>query len=175
MPIERKDTLIFSGQGIPEVTAGENCTAIVKDIVKNKLQLEIRVNDISTAHRLGKKVSNQQPDKRNIIIKLCRRDQKSDILNACRQLKPDIYINESLTPIRGTIMYVLRKARRQFPRIITGCYSRDGRVFVWLRSPNSSPNDKDIRQSVNSRLKLEELCRSTLKTPLTTFIQNWPH
>ena len=29
---ERRETLIFSGQGTPDVTAGENCTA------KNKLQ-----------------------------------------------------------------------------------------------------------------------------------------
>ena len=62
------------------------------------LKINVSSTDISTAHRVDKKTSNQQVDKRNIIMKLCRRGLKGDVLRACRQLKPDFYINESLTP-----------------------------------------------------------------------------
>ena len=134
---ERRDTLIFSGDAIPEAKTGENCSAIIKEIVKTKLHINMGDSDISTAHRMGKRMNNQRPDKRSIIIKLRRRDQKAGILHACRQFKPDFYVNESLSPTRSTIMYALRKARKQFPRIISGCNSINGRVFVWLRPANA--------------------------------------
>ena len=172
---ERKDTLIFSGEGIPESSIVENCTTTVRDIVRNKLKINMGESDVSTAHRLGKKPNNQQPNRRSTIIKLCRRDQKSYILNACRQLKPNIFVNESLTPIRGTIMCVLRKAKRQFPRIFTGCHSRDGRVFVWFRRLNSSGSDKDTHQPINSKHRLEEFCSEVVRVPLDSLIENWPH
>ena len=118
---ERRDTLVISGAGVPQATNGENSTEIVKTLIHNKLHLNIQPGEISTAHRIGKPPINQVADRRNIIVKLCRRDLKGDILNACRQLKPDIYINESLTPIRNTIYYVIRKMRKLSPNIITGC------------------------------------------------------
>ena len=53
---------------------------------------------------------NQSSDKRDLIVKLCRRD----LISACRrQQNPSIFINESLTPSRKTILnqggYVLEK------------------------------------------------------------------
>ena len=111
---ERRDTLVISGKNVPPVVPGENCVPLVCDLLKSALKLNVSKTDFSTAHRIGSKPVNQQLDNRSIIMKLCRRDIKADILNACRQLKPrDLYMNESLTPTRSTIMYMLRSAMKK--------------------------------------------------------------
>ena len=73
--------------------------------------------DISTAHRIGKRVNSRGPEKRSVIIKFRIRDQKAGILHAFRQMKPDFYVNESLAASRSSIiMYALRKKRNSFQR-----------------------------------------------------------
>lgn len=172
---ERRDTVIVSGKAVPTVTDGESCLQIVSDLLKNELKLIVPATDISTAHRLGKRPATQQPDNRSIIVKLCRRDLKKDILDACRQLKPEMYVNESLTPTRNTIMYVLRKAKRKCPDKISGCISIDGRVCVFVKPPNpDAPGARNSRMFVNTPHKLELFCHDILETPLATFIENLP-
>ena len=127
---ERKDTLVISGKNVPPVVPGQNETTIVSDLLRFGLKLNVSSADISIAHHIGRKPVNQQVDSRNIIVKLCRRDLKEDILNACRQIRPkDIYINESLTPTRSKIMYILRTAKKKGYSRIAGCSSFGGRVF----------------------------------------------
>ena len=76
---ERRDTLIISGQGLPAVTEGENTTEIACNLIKNKLKINLIPTDISTSHRLGRKPQDaQRPDKRKLILKLCRSDLKKD-------------------------------------------------------------------------------------------------
>ena len=173
---ERRDTLIFSGPGIPAAQIGENSPQIICDLIKNKLNLSINRSDLSTAHRVGKKAANQQPDRRKLIAKLCRRDLKVDVLNACKQLKPDIYVSESLTPIRNTIMFVLRRAKRMFPKKISGYNTNDGNVYVWMKPSNPSAiGARDTRALINTRQALEEFCTTTLGIPLTDFVERWPY
>lgn len=174
---ERRDTLLFSGNDIPEVTLGENCGQLISSVVREKLKLSVTPSVISIAHRVGKKPITQGPDRRGIVVKLCRREVKHDILSACRNLKPTgLFVNESLTPVRSTIMYILRKAKREFPTKISGSSSVDGRVFVWVRPPNpDAPNARNSRMAINTHLKLAQFCNDILSTPLSTFIETWPH
>lgn len=169
---ERRDTILISGSAIPSVTVGENCNALACDAIKNKLKLNVSSTDISTCHRTGKMPTNQQPDKRSIVVKLCRRELKRDILDACRALKPDnLYVNESLTQTRNTIMYALRRAKRLFPAKVSGCNSVDGRVFVWIRPPKpDTPGAHNTRMVVNTFQKLTEFCTKVLDGPLSTLI-----
>ena len=118
---ERRDTLVFSGEAIPQASDDDNCTSIVCDLVKNKLKVKMTPTDISTAHRIGRRPQNQQADRRNIVVKLCRRDLKRDILFACRNIKPNMYVNENLTPLRSTILYVLRQAKKSHGDKVKGC------------------------------------------------------
>ena len=109
---ERRDTLIISGDGVPEASLGENCTVIVSSMIREKLRKNISAGDISVSHRIGQKPrSPQHVDRRNIFVKLCRRNLKDELLSACRSLRPNIYLNESLTPTRSTILYALRKVK----------------------------------------------------------------
>ena len=172
---ERRDTLIIAGEGVPVVTVGESCTSIVGDLIKHKLKINVAPGDISTAHRLGKKPVNQQLDKRNLIVKLCPRDLKRDILTACRNLKPNLYINESLTPVRSTIMYVLRNAKKKSNRLV-GCSSMDGRIFAWIkRDEEAGANERNIRVPINTYMELDSFCSDVLQEPMSNYLQRWPH
>ena len=173
---ERRDTLVISGH-VPVAHERENCNMIVRNMLK-EIHINVPENEISTAHRLGKKPAYGKEDKRNIIFKLCRRDIKREILDACRQQKPRYYINESLTPTRSAIMYVLRKAKQLHPDIIGSTKSFDGNVQVWLptstiaSASNSSP--KYNRTTINTKEKLEELLQSKLSCSWNKFIERWP-
>ena len=166
---ERRDTLIFSGSSIPVFNAGENCPELVKNLVQNEFQLIISPTDISVSHRLGRKPTNQRPDKRNLIVKFCRRDTKRDILAASRRVKSqNLYANESLVPQRQSIAYALRKAKRDRPNIISGSTTIEGKVFVFVKAQN--PNDRDTRIEINTLEKLETFCQRNLNQSASNFL-----
>lgn len=70
-----------------------------------KLHLNITYDDVNVALRLGAK--KKQNIIRPIIVKLHSRQKKSEIINACIQVKPNIYVNESLTPKRTSLFKVI--------------------------------------------------------------------
>ena len=139
-----------------ESTQGENCTAIVCDLLRDKLNLNVSNSDLSTCYRLGKQPITQKPDRRKIIVKLCRRDLKKDILSACKSIKPNFYANEDLTQVKNSILFALRKIKREFPGSVKGAGSRDGRVYVQCK--NSPPGSRDKKIHVNSYEHLSQFC-----------------
>lgn len=171
---ERRDCVIFNGDALPIAENGENTALVATELIKNKLKINVKPEEISTAHRMGKKPANQTPDRRKIIIKLCRRDLKKDILFACKNIKPGFYANESLTPIRNTILFGLRNMRKDptASKIVKGASSYDGRVFAWVKSTNSA---SDTRISINSRVKFEEFACKYVQMPVDNFITHWPN
>ena len=174
---ERRDTLVLSGSAIPPVSNMESCPDIVCKLVKDSLKVNISTSDISVSHRLSPKSSSQRTPKKDIIVKFCRRNTKLDVLNSCRKSKPNnLFVNEFLTPSRQTIAYVLRKAKKEFPHLISGSTSFDGKVFAWIKPPNPhAAGAKDLRVEINTHSKLENFCSRTLERPLTHFIQEWTH
>ena len=174
---ERRDTVIFSGNSIPESSSGEDCISIVTNLLKNKLRMEVNPSEFSTSHRLGRKPPPQQPDRRSIIAKFCRRDKKREILANCRSSRPtDFYANESLTPIRSTILYVLRKMKREPNSRLTSCSTKDGKVYAYVKtSPNAPPSARPTGMLINSYEKLREFSTTTMGKELSTYIETWPH
>ena len=147
----------MSGDGLPNVNMTENCPEIVHRILCDKLKLRLPVEDISSAYRIGRRPTTQGPDKRSLYVKLLNCDIKNSIITSCKKMKPDkLYINENLTPGRAKVMSMLRKMKREVPDRITGVGSRDGRVFAWLKPPNSS--SPASRVSVGSLSDVEKLC-----------------
>ena len=173
---ERRDTVILSGSDIPPATEGEDSSKLVCDLIKDKVQYHLRPSEISVAHRLGPKPINQVPDRRKLIVKLCRREVKQDLLRACRMVKPvNIYANESLTKTRSTTLFGLRQAKKKFPNIIAGCGSAEGKVFAWIKPPNpDSPNAKNIKTVINSRERFNDFCANTLNCNPSDLVSNWP-
>ena len=172
---ERRNTLIISGDGVPEASQGENCTAIVSNMIREKLRMNISAGDIFVSHRIGQKPrSAQHVDRRNIIVKLCRRNLKDELLSMCRFLRPNIYLNESLTPTRSTILSALRKVKRMLPDKISGCKSESGRVYVFLKNESDESHRRNKKILVNTRLKLEDMCRTVFNVSVNDLVSSWP-
>ena len=171
---ERRDTLILSGDDLPPCETGEVTANICCDLIKEKIKVNLIPSDISISHRIGKKPVSQGPDRRSIMVKLCRRDVKTSLLDACRNLKPrNFYINESLTVTRSRIMFVLRKMKREKDSRVTGAFSRDGRVFAWAKhSPGSPPGSKNIKIQVNTMTALEDFSLQYMKKNLSYYLDN---
>ena len=171
---ERRDTLIFSGTKVPNSTNGEDCKRVLQELVKSELKIELQPSDISTAHRLGRKPSTQGDDKRPIVVKLCRRDMKRELVFASKKLpRPaSLYVNESLTPNRKTILFSLRQMRRNHPDVVKGCTSIDGRIFAFTKPPEGSRSPRDVRHLINTREALIAFCDEYVKAPLDNFLQN---
>ena len=130
---EQKNTLIMAG-AIPPASHAEDCKFIVQEQILEHLRLELAIEDISIAHRIGVKPTIQGEDKHNIMFKLCNRDEKQNILKSCKVVKSKkFYIIKSLTPLRNTILYVMRQAKKKHPSVIYSCNSSDGSVVAWLQ------------------------------------------
>ena len=150
---------------------GENCSAIVSGILKDKLNVNISLNDISVSHRLGRASGSQRPDRRSLIVKFCRRDMKTDVLRACKTVKPQgIFANESLTATRRSIHEVLRKAKKDCPKI-SGTTTIDGSVYAWIKPPiPGAAGARDTRVMINTMLKLRSFFEDTLERPLENYL-----
>ena len=167
---ERRDTLIFSGDKIPTSNQNENCANLVCKLLQENLNLILSPSAISISHRLGGKPVSQKPDRRKIIVKLCRREDKMNILRSAKTMKPEkLFINESLTQQRQEIATALRKAKRELPSIITGTTSIDGAVYVWTKSADRNAT-RDVRHRVNNFHRFEDFCKSHLGKPMSHFL-----
>ena len=162
----RRENLIVSGTAVVEFKENENCVEILRNVFREKLNVEVRKEDISVSHRLGRKPAAQGPDRRSLVVKFCRRDLKRDLLQACRRKKPEnLYLNESLTPLRQKIAGALRRARKERPNVVSGTTTIDGRVFVWIKN-----GANDLRHCVNSIESLEVFCQRNFGLPAAHFL-----
>ena len=172
----RLNDVIISGENVPNFQQGESTNIVACDLLKSKLNTHLPVTDILKSFRVGKRSPNG-PDKRNILVKFARPENKSDIMLACRTMKPEkLFINECLSPIRNSIMYVLRRAKKDFPLIVSGCNSIDGNVYVWINPPNpNAPGAKASRMQVNDFQKLSQFCDKVINSSVSTYIPEWQH
>ena len=176
----RRESLILSGTMVPTSQAGENCANTARQVIKDKIKFELNPADISVCHRLGPKPVNQSPDNRPLVVKLCRRDIKRQILFAKRDNADPartLFVNESLTPKRRTIMYTLRQIKKAHPNIVTGCNTLEGRCFAYTKMPTSLPNSRahDRKHVINTHSALIDFCREFVKKPLDDFLSSWDH
>lgn len=64
-----KATILFSGDSLPRTKNDENSKVLLCNIIKEKLKLSISPSYIS----IGRISISQRCDRRNIVVKLCRR------------------------------------------------------------------------------------------------------
>lgn len=149
---ERRDTVIVSGPSLPDETTMENPTEIIVNTIKHHLHVNMTQSDVNVAHRLGPKT---QGKKRPIIVKLQNRAKKSELVQACITIRPQLHINESLTPKRRALYSVIRKLRAQHRHLFQQCYTSDGKIIIKLK--NSS-----VKYTITS------------EQTLTAFLDNHP-
>ena len=170
----RRESVVFSGVSVPAWKQAENCVDIISKLVTDKLGAEISITpkDVSVAHRLGPKPASTV-DRRSIIIRFCRRTLKYDILSKARSCKPSgLFINESLTPTRQKITTAIRKAKREFPDVISGYNTVDGSIHMWVKPSNpEAPGARNSRMFVNTMEKLDAFCQRNFSLPVSHFLE----
>lgn len=148
----RATSVIISGNSMPSESQGENCINTACEVIKRELKYELSPDVVSNGHRIGRRSEDRTSDKRAILLKLKNQDDKRDLLVACKTSKPpNLFINESLVPRRSHVLYLLRQAKRRFPKI-AACGSHNGRVFVYLKS--TTPSERNSKMFINT---VEEL------------------
>ncbi|MPC78007.1 hypothetical protein E2C01_072478 [Portunus trituberculatus] len=96
-----------------------------KDILQAKVievaanvGVKLEADDISIAHRLGKVGDRSRP----VIVRFCYRKKRNAVVK-----NKKIYINEDLTPLRSTLMKMVKE--QEAVRNVT---SRNGKILAWL-------------------------------------------
>ena len=175
----RRDNLIMSGINLPTASLSENSKLIIQDQLRLHTNLNVNVNDISIAHRIGRKPVSG-PDKRNIIFKLCRRDIVPDIFRACKEHKPPFFVNSSLTPLRSKIFFALRQLKRVFPNIIKSCQSNlNGDIIAYtlvpgqLNSTSTSTRQNYRKHVINAKTELEKFAQDFLHSTIENLSVDW--
>lgn len=158
---ERRDTIIVSGPVIPEETGQENTTNIITSVVKDHLKINISEYDINIAHRIGPK---QFQRKRPIIVKLNNRSLKHDLVGACIQLKPQLYINETLTAKRLHLFKQVLNIRRTNRDKFQQCHTKDGKIIVKLRNSTMKYEITDHRTLITFPLMKDTYLQTVSST-----------
>ena len=110
---ERRDTIIVGGSSLPQELPNENSSEVIVRTIKEQLKINITQSDINIAHRIGN--STRKP----IIVKLHSRQKKEDIMSASITIRPNLHINESLTPKRRALFKQIWEIRKKPQRIIS--------------------------------------------------------
>lgn len=128
---ERRDTVIISGPLLPPETRPENSVHTVTSAIKEHLKINVNENEISVAHRIGP-VNSQRT--RPIIVKLVNRSLKYDLIGACIQLRPQLYVNESLTTKRLNLYKKVLHLRKSHKEKFQQCHTKDGKIIIKLKN-----------------------------------------
>ena len=173
----RKDTIIVSGK-LPQAVQNEDSQTVVRELLADKFpSVPINENDISVAHRLQPKRAN--PDGStpppNIVVKLVRRNLKIQLIKASRAQNKEaadkIFINESLTPQRSSVLQTLIKLKKEH-KVVKGVTSMQGDVFAYMEHPavsggaTAGGQHRDTRHCINTQEQLKKFCREHLKKSL---------
>ena len=144
----------FKIHGI-EYKKGENTNEIVKEVAKY-CGVQINDADLSTSHRLMSKEdmdkqinpSNRDTKIPPIIVRVNRRDLKTDLLEAKKTITTPAHLKnaiiyEDVTPLRSRIMYHLRQ--RNDKQAFRYVWSKGGRIYARTPEHAALPRDQQPR------------------------------
>ena len=119
--------------GIPESEGNraepetqEQCEKKVLSLLRSKLKLDIRLEDMEVAHRLGRRQPDRQTP-RGIIVRFLSRRAREAVIRARRNLRGTrTVIVEDLTPRAYTLLCRVKDDRE----VCREAWSRNGAVFM---------------------------------------------
>ena len=116
--------------GIPETNKQEKTDELVKQFCKNELDVELKSEDISRSHRVGRVSLATAHRQRPIIVRLTWHNKKVEILKRRRQLrinKKPFSVQEDLTETCRSILNYLRD--RDIGDVVSKAWTIDRVVF----------------------------------------------
>ncbi len=132
--------------GIPESTdKHENCDNIITNLARDKLGVNLDVNEIDRSHRVGKKSNEPGKKPRPIIVKLATYRSRQKLIRNRRKLNgTGITIKEDLTRTNQTLLEQVSRTDK-----VLSSWTTDGRILVLMKL-----NGKETIRQVT---KLEDL------------------
>lgn len=136
----RRNCLRF--HGIPE-DVNENTDKVVRQVVKEKLGIDLAATDIDRSHRITPRQATPGDGKpRVIIMKFARYNVRQLIYSNRAKLKgTKIFIHEDLTSHRQSLVNVANRS----PQVLK-VYTTDGRVKALKKSTNKWVNITSVNQ-----------------------------
>ena len=172
--MSRGNTLIVSGTETPISNGNEDCAAIARNLIRNKLNYRIQDTAVTSAYRIGSPPVSQKPDRRSILVKLDNENTAQTLVKTSKQMKPpNLYFSENLIPKRHGILQILRKLKKENPSKFSGCSAIRGRIYAWLKPPNpDQPGARNSRILINTRRQLEDFCVNVVEVSFDSMVTN---
>lgn len=85
--------------------------------------------------------------------------KNDEIMSACITMRPNLYVNESLTPKRLSIFKTIWNIRKMHREQFQQCYTRDGKIYVKLKCSNLKhviTSDESLRTFLDKFLALRD-------------------
>jgi small-conductance mechanosensitive channel len=125
----RRNSLRFHNCPVSNQQHGIDTDAIVMDLCKSKMNIDLTDEDISRSHQIGK------PNKSGNIQIICKFKNwkiKNKVYTEKKKMKnTSIFVTEDLTNYRQEIIHELSKAKRA--EKLHSFWTNDGRIFVKWR------------------------------------------
>ena len=154
-------TLNAKDNEIPVFSEGECSKTIVIEKILRHTGIKLEETDISIAHRLGRKPDNPDADRRGIRFRLVRRDLGPRIVAACKDKRPPIFVNPSLTPTRAKIFHELRRLKSGHQQIKSCRATLNGDIEAYCKDSAGSGRLK--KYLVNTKSQLDKFASDVLK------------
>ena len=108
---EVADQLIITQRGLTQSASSATDKERILSSFRSELRLNVSPNDITWTKRMGK-INTSGTDNRPILFKVPDKEKRVEILNACKTVKPNFYVNEDLCYSRRLLMKTLRDIRK---------------------------------------------------------------
>ena len=130
--------------GIPE-TPNEKTDEVVREVVKERLNIELNPSDIARSHRItpkpkpGSTARSENP--KPIIVKFNTYNTRQAVFDAKSRLRgTKIFIQEDLTPHRRELLNAARQKST-----VKRVWTNDGKITVLVSVPGSNDRKVTIR------------------------------
>ena len=102
---------------------GKKSTVLALDILRNKMKIDIKEEDVEVAHRVGKFKSDR---KRAIIVRFASRKTKEKVMTEKKKLKGSgIFVNEDLTKRNADWFFKVKRTEG-----VINAWTKNGETFV---------------------------------------------
>ena len=159
-----KDFLIMSGTGITHSPISPQSS--VQITLKNKIGADVSLADITEASKLPAKKTSDGNPKFLLKFKLPYAT-KTSIISKLAEKKPDIYINEALSPLKRDLLTQARAVKKALKTRIKSVYFKNG--VLRINEVNGTSPVKVLNQiGLNEYLKKINFNTSDLRPVQTS-------
>ena len=130
---------ILSGKGIQH--SGNNIVDSIKTTIHNKLQINIESEDITEASKITAKNNSSDQNAVNTLYKFkLPYAVRTEIIQKLAELKPNIYLNEALSPLKRSLLKKATDIKTALPDRIKSVYYKNGILRINEINGNSQVN-----------------------------------